>query len=187
MVTLQKHCMQTGELGQALFLCVHSYSVHNAVLGRLQLWYRGAAYSPEDVIGAAGANKVFIMLGVNDVALYGGLDKTMEYWDSFLAGITEKNPDVTVFLISTLPVYHGAEYDKWNNDIFDEHNARLQALCEEYGCVYVDLAHYFKDADNGLAEEYCSDQSCHITYPGAALWAEQLKNPENYSVDPRSF
>ena len=184
-VVLGKHAEKTGELGKALFLCEFSYSVRNAVSGYLKIWFRGEQYLPQDVLGLTGATKVFIMLGVNDVALPGGVDHTIECWAEYIMSIREKNPEIQIFIESCLPVYY--EFSERNNEILDGYNERLWELCEEMGCIYVDVAHYLKDENNKLALEYCSDMGEHITYKGAAVWAEQLKNPENYSVNPRSL
>ena len=184
-VVLGKHAEKTGELGKALFLCEFSYSVRNAVSGYLKIWYHGEQYLPQDVLGLTGATKVFTMLGVNDVALPGGVDRTLECWAEYIAAIREKNPDIQIFIESCLPVYY--EFSGRNNEMLDGYNERLRELCEETGCIYVDVAHYLKDENNKLALEYCSDMGEHITYEGAAVWAEQLKNPENYSVNPRSL
>ena len=184
-VTLGKYADRTGILGDALFLCEFSYSVHNAISGQLKIWYQNQQYAPEDVLPLTGATKVFTMLGVNDVALPGGVDKTMEYWRQYIANIREKNPDILIFIESCLPVMY--EFSGRNNDIIDDYNIRLRELCEETGCIYVDVAHYLKDEKNLLALEYCSDYGEHITYEGARVWAEQLRNPENYSVNPRTL
>ena len=184
-VTLGNYADRTGILGDALFLCEFSYSVHNAISGQLKIWYQNQQYAPEDVLPLTGATKVFTMLGVNDVALPGGVDKTMEYWRQYIANIREKNPDILIFIESCLPVMY--EFSGRNNDIIDDYNIRLRELCEETGCIYVDVAHYLKDEKNLLALEYCSDYGEHITYEGARVWAEQLRNPENYSVNPRTL
>jgi len=186
-VTLKKHCAKTGDLSDALFLCEFSYSVRNAYTGNLKIWYQTKQYAPEDVVPLTGANKLFVMLGVNDIALDGGIDKAMMCWDVFVSRIREKSPDIVFFIESSLPIYHDAEYDAWNNKLFDEYNERLRQFCEENDCVFVDIAHYFKDDRNSLAPEFCSDYFCHVTYEATAVWAEQLKNPENYSVNPRSI
>ena len=161
--------------------------MHNALSGQLKLYYRGSTYSPQEVLPLTGAKKVFIMLGVNDIALYGGLDRAIEYWEIFLTSLEEASPDAVFFIESCLPVYHEAEYEYWNNALFDDFNLLLQDLCEKHGCVYVELASYFKDKNNSLDAKYCSDKLCHLTHTGSALWVEQLKNPANYSVDPRSI
>ena len=97
-VVLGKHAEKTGELGKALFLCEFSYSVRNAVSGYLKIWFRGEQYLPQDVLGLTGATKVFIMLGVNDVALPGGVDHTIECWAEYITAIREKNPDIQIFI-----------------------------------------------------------------------------------------
>ncbi len=183
--TLEKQCIKTGDLGDVQFIVIISYSVHNAVSGEIQVWIEGKPYSLEDAVALLGANKVFIMMGVNDIALYGGVDKTMQYWETLVARIQERNPRTVLFIESCLPVTCREEYDIWNNDIIDDYNERLRALCEETGCVYVDLAHYFKDENNGMEVSLTWDYRCHVNYEGAALWIEQLRNVENYSVDPR--
>ena len=160
----------SGDLGDALFLCEFSYSVHNAYTGNLKIWYQSRQYSPADVVPLTGANKIFVMLGVNDIALYGGIDKTMLYWDDFIAKIREQSPDVVIFIESSLPIYYSAQYSAWNNDLFDEYNERLRAFCEEKDCVFVDIAHYFKNDKNSLADAYCSDYYCHVTYAATEVW-----------------
>ena len=186
-VTLERHCAKTGDLSGALFLCENSFGVRNAVSGKVKIWYQGEEYLPQDVLPLTGVKKVFAMFGINDIALYGKIDQTMERWADFVANIRSTCPDITIVVESCLPVYHTVRYDGLDNDCIDEYNRRLAAFCRENDCVYVDLAPYFKDEHNGMAAPYSSDQYIHVTYEATALWVEQLKNPANYSVDPRSF
>ena len=186
-VTLERHCAKTGDLGGALFLCDNAFGVRNAVSGKVKIWYQGEEYLPQDVLPLTGAKKVFAMFGINDIALYGKIDQTMERWADFITSLRATSPDVTIVIESCLPVYHTVHYDGLDNDCIDEYNQRLIAFCRDNDCVYVDLAPYFKDENNGMAEQYSSDQYIHVTYDATALWVEQLKNPANYSADPRSF
>ena len=184
---LQKQCLKTGDLGDVTFFVIISYSVHNAVSGQLKIWIDSKDYFPEEVAALLEARKVFFMMGLNDIGLYGGVDKTMTYWETLLDRFAQTAPGTTVFIESCLPICWYSELDYWNNEIVDEYNRRLQALCEERGCVYVDLGHYFKGEDNTLRLDLCWDARCHPNYEGAAIWIEQLRNPLNYSVDPRSI
>ena len=184
---LEKQCLKTGDLGDVTFFVIISYSAHNAVSGQLKIWIDSRDYFPEEVSAMLEARKVFFMMGLNDIALYGGVDKTMTYWETLLDRFAETSPGTTLFIESCLPICWYGELEDWNNDIVDEYNRRLQALCEERGCVYVDLAHYFKDEGNGMRMDLCWDARCHPNYEGAAIWIEQLRNPLNYSVDPRSI
>ena len=185
-VTLERHCAKTGDLSGALFLCENSFGVRNAVSGKVKIWYQGNEYFPQDVLPLTGAKKLFAMFGINDIALYGKIDQTMERWADFIANIRSTSPDITIYIESCLPVFHTIHYDGLDNDCIDEYNQRLIAFCQENDCVYVDLAHYFKDEHNGMAAQYSSDQYVHVTYDATALWVEQLKNPANYSADPRA-
>lgn len=184
---LEKQCLKTGDLGDATFFVILSYSVHNAVSGQLKIWIDSQDYFPEEAVSMLEARKVFFMLGLNDVALYGGVDKTMTFWETLLDRFEETAPGATIFIESCFPICTYSELKDWNNDIVDAYNLRLQALCEERGCVYVDLAHYLKDENNGLRLDLCWDARIHPNYDGAAIWIEQLRNPLNYSVDPRSI
>ena len=181
---LETYCYDSGDLGEVMFLCPNSYSVHNAVSGQLQVWIQGRAHSVEDAIALTGARKVFIMLGVNDVAREGGVPGTMELWQIMLDRIREKSPDVTFYIESCFPVYRYAEYLPDGNGVIDGYNEQLRQFCEDNDCVYVDIAHFFKDEFNALADIYCSDQYVHITNEAAALWASLLRDPYRYSVNP---
>ena len=87
---LETYCYHSGDLGEVMFLCPNSYSVHNAVSGQLQVWIQGQPHSVEDAIALTGAKKVFIMLGVNDVAREGGVPGTMELWQIMLDRILHR-------------------------------------------------------------------------------------------------
>ena len=184
---LEKQSEQTGGLGEALFLCEGSFGINNAVSGNVLLWYQGRAYLPQDVLPLTGANKLFIMVGANDIALYGGIDGAMEMWDVFVDNVRETCPDILIFIESMLPVWYTVTYDGLNYANILIYNERLRDFCEERDCVYVDVADYFRDEHGGMALAYSSDAYVHITYAAADLWIEQLKNPANYSADPRSF
>ena len=48
-----------------------SLGLQNTIDVRQKISYQGKQYSPEDALEAAGVNKVIVMLGFNDIALYG--------------------------------------------------------------------------------------------------------------------
>lgn len=184
---LKTQCESTGELGKAQFLYESSFNVRSAVWGYLQLKFQERFYMPRDVLPLTGAGKVFIMLGINDIGQNGGIELTMELWKELCAGILEKDPELQIFIQSCLPMYKPNEHKNVRNDRICEYNERLRAFCEEQGFVFVNLADYFRDETGGLDARFSSDLYVHINSDAAALWVEQLKNPENYSADPRSF
>ena len=186
--SLETYIEQSGDLGDCLFLCRPSYSLRSAVSNEMKLQYGGVYYPIEDAILKSGQNKVFIMLGGNDFGLLTErIQGTMEYWEIVYNRIVEKNPDVTIFIESVLPMHEKSETESFNNELIDELNLEVMDFCEEKGITYVALDKYFKDKDNTLKEEYSLDHQIHINDEGIEVWIDQLKNVDNYSSDPREI
>ena len=184
--TLQAWCTVNEAFGDAQFLAPKSYSIWKDVFPVRQIAYRAEYWTAREVIGETGAKKLFLMVGMNDIASDNGVENTMKYWDDYLAGIRESCPDVTVFIQSLVPTYKTAGSQGLGNEKVDRYNDELRSFCEENGCIYVDIASGLKDSDGNLVDAYSFDRYVHLNDDGAAVWAEQLKNPANYSVDPRS-
>lgn len=171
---LQQWNLKYGSFGSAVFLARSSLGLQNTIDGRLKLSYQGIQYSPEDALAAAGAKKLFVMLGFNDLALF-GIEGTMERWDIFLERILEKNPGIQIYIQSCTPIHQDGQGGALNNENIDLYNKTLKAYCQEKGYFYVEVAPYFKDYRNSLAPIYCSDNFMHITYDGALVWEYALK------------
>lgn len=174
---LMYYCMNNGALGNATWLCVQSYSVNNAVTGALAPTYQGVRMSPEDALAACGANKVFIMLGMNDINLIGAgsIDLAMRNWVTLLSRIRAKNPNITIYIQSATPIYYYGQTGYLTNDYMDQYNQRLQEFAWANGCYYIDVATYMKDSNNSLIPQYCSDKYVHLNYTGIAVWVNVLK------------
>lgn len=170
---LSYYAADTGALGDAQFLVRGSYSVAHALNGTMLMTYRGAQLSLPDAIAATGAKKVFLMLGMNDIAL-NGIDATMESWDTLLWAIKKVCPEVEIVIQSMTPIYTGGEKGRLTNANVDTYNRRLKDFAEEKGYGFLDVASSMKDAAGGLAESYCSDQYVHLTQAGAAAWVKVL-------------
>ena len=175
---LRNYHMSTGALGNATFLCVGSYSVNNAVTNQLYLSYQGQDMTPQDALAACGAKKVFILLGMNDIALFGenSISVAMDNWSTMLASIRQKNPGIQVYIQSGTPIYTGGEKGGLNNNRMDSYNVSLKAFAEANGCYYIDIATPLKDSTNGLAAQYCSDSYVHFTDAACKLWVDMLKS-----------
>lgn len=174
---LRNYNTTTKALGKATFLCAGSFGVRHAVdpnNDEVTLTYQGQKMTPQDALAACGAKKVFIMLGMNDIGLV-GVDKTITNWGTFIANIREKCPDIEIYIQSGTPIYIGGEKGKLTNKNMDAYNEKLKAFAEANGCYFVDVAMYVKDANGGLAKEYCSDNYVHFTTAGAACWAKVLR------------
>ncbi len=185
-VGLMRYCDEKGGLGDALFLCEVSYGIRNACSGEVKIWYQGEEYKPEEVLPLTGAAKLFVMFGTNDLDLTGGIDYAMERWEEFAAAVKAACPDIQIYVESMLPIWRYIQYTGLNNRNILLYNDRLQEFCREHGFVFVDLDDYFRDEEGGLREEFNLDFYVHVNKAAAELWVEQLKNPANYSMDPRN-
>ena len=172
---LRNYHMSTGYMGGVTFLCQGSYSVAHAVNNSMYLSYQGQDMTPQDALAACGAKKVFIQLGMNDIALW-GIDSTMNSWGKLIENIRSKNPDITIYIQSGTPIYSAGQIGDLNNKNMDAYNARLADFAQANGCNFINLAPYFKDSSNGLAAAYCSDQYVHFTDTACKLWLDLIKD-----------
>lgn len=172
-------------LGQAKFLTSGSLGSGHAVAAvsseSLHPTYRGEKRRIEDSIAVMQAKKVFIMLGMNDIALY-GIDKSLENYKELVDCIIEKNPGIQIYAQSCTPMAQGCERSMLNNRSIKKYNTALQTLCTQNGWNYVDVHSVVTDADGFLRSDYCSDPSSmgiHFTPTGCAAWVNYLLNYVN--------
>lgn len=157
----------------AKFLCQGSYSVAHAVNNTMLLSYQGENMTPQDALKACGADKVFILLGMNDIALH-GIDKTIENWGKLVANIRSTCPDIEIYIQSGTPIYLEGEVGSLTNKNMDAYNVRLLAFAQENGCYYIDVNTPFRNSNGGLAKVYCSDSYVHFTDTACKVWVDIL-------------
>ena len=170
---LRNYNTSKGVLGSTTFLCQGSYSDAHAVNNTMYMNYQGSETTPQDALAACGAKRVFILLGMNDIALH-GIDKTMENWATLISNIRGKCPNIEIYIQSGTPIYLSGEIGSLNNANMDKYNVRLQAFAAENGCTYVDVNTPFKNSSGGLAGAYCSDEYVHFTDAACQLWVKIL-------------
>lgn len=171
---LSYYAASSGKLGKAQFLTRGSYSVAHAVMDTMLLTYQGQDMAVEKAIAATGASKVFLMMGMNDIGLY-GIDATIENWGKLIERIQGNCPNVTIYIQSMTPIWTGGEKGDLNNTNMDIYNEKLKTFAKENNLDFIDVAPYMKDATGGMATRYCSDEYVHVTDLGAAAWIRVLK------------
>ena len=179
--TIEYWGLKSDDLGESIFVNMPNYSVRAAVgeVPDLFLQFRGRACMPEDVCELAGAEKLFIMLGLNDVALI-GTDETIARWSTLIDNLHGRCPDMLIVIQSCTPICYGRQYAKYNNRIIDDYNERLKALAFEKGCSYVDISSALKDENGNLKYNYSSDAYVHLMPKVGEIWADSLRDPSNY-------
>lgn len=170
---LRNYNMTTNDMGDVLFLCQGSYSVAHAVNNTMYLSYRGEDMTPQDALKASGVDKVYILLGMNDIALH-GIDTTIENWGKLVTNIRSTCPDIAIYIQSGTPIHKDGEVGSLTNENMDAYNVKLEQFAKENDCYYLDIATQYKNASNGLATAYCSDEFVHFTDLACKMWIEKL-------------
>ncbi|MGI6161062.1 MAG: GDSL-type esterase/lipase family protein [Christensenellales bacterium] len=175
----QRRAADAGYLGNAEFLVSGSLGSGNA------LWeikddsvhpaYNGEKMLLEDGVSKSGAKKLYIMLGVNDIVVY-GIGGSVENMGKLLDNIKQKSPGIEIFVQSVLPVTRNGQKDKLNNAALSEYNEGLIELCSQNGYEYLDVASVIKDAEGYLPDEYSSDDFVHLTDEACELWIDYLRD-----------
>ena len=108
-VMLEQYNSSAAALGKATFLCSVSLSQQNALSydtgsQRLPEYPKGSGQHPklEDAIAAAGAKKVYLMLGMNCIA--GGVDRACQDLVTLVGRIQAKSPDTAILIQSVTPM-----------------------------------------------------------------------------------
>lgn len=168
-------------LGKATFLTSGSLSYANSLWDvsdqSVHPTYMGEKMKLETVVGMLQPDKIYILLGTNDVALY-GVDATINNADLEISRLLEASPNSKIIIQSVTPKYisEATSNDLDNGDI-DQLNEALKAFAQEKGYVYLDIAQQFKDENGCLGEEYCSDKDnmgIHFTSKAYDMWIEYL-------------
>lgn len=159
------------------FLAVGSYSAGNALKpvkgDNVHPKYKGKKYQVWDAVSLMDCKRVFILLGMNDIALL-GLEGARDAYKEVIDKIVEKSPDVEITVISVTYTLKGEGTKGLNNDNIAKYNVLLQEMAKENGWEYLDLCTPVSDGKGNLAEGYCSDGFVHLSKSAYARWEKEL-------------
>ncbi len=167
-------------LGTARFLAgvslnarIASCDSRNA--GGVALKYRGRTVSVSEGLLLMEAKRVFILLGVNDLAgKYP--DETIGYYETLIDILEEKCGDLEIVVQGVLPVSQafckkrGLSIADWN-----AFNQRLEAMCSERGVLFLDFSAELMDEEGYLSDTLSSDGMFHLNEAANAIWLRALR------------
>ena len=178
---LSRYCLQNKQaLHGAKIFGVPLYSVYSAIStvggeNVISITYQGEKMRPEDVLAAIKPKRVFIMLGLNEIGVSGGVNWTINNYGKLIKNIRSKCPDIEIFIQSVSPIWIGGEKYGLTVERIDQFNVKLEQFCKDNGCYYINVAQVLKDENGGLKTEYCSDKYIHLTTAGIEAWIAYLK------------
>ncbi len=178
----------TGDLGDAQFLCAGSLGYTNALWDidhedNVHPMYEGQQYTVDEGAKLIAPKKIFVMLGMNDIGLY-GVDGAIESMKELTGKIKNNCPDSVIYIESVTPMIAGYSLGDLNNTSIAEFDEKLKTVCAENGFKYMDVASAVSDENGDLIYEYCSDiptddnpngMGLHFTEEGCKAWADYLK------------
>lgn len=166
--------------GKAQFLAAGSMGSGNALKplssSSIHPPYNGNKALLEDNVAAMGAKKVYIMLGMNDIALY-GIDGAVANMSKLLANIKAKSPNAVFYVQSATPIIKEKQMAKLNNPNLAAYNTELSEMCKEKGYYFIDIASVMRDSSGNLTKEYCSDPDnlgIHFTDKACQVWIDYI-------------
>ncbi len=171
-------------LSKAQFFCAGSLGYASSLWDKdaedaVHPYYQGKVELAEDSVKLTGAKKAFIMLGMNDVGLYGA-DGAIDYCSQLVERLRKKSPKNTVIYLQTVtPILKGKERGDLTNEHIQEFNRLLEDFCAENNCKFLDIYSVMEDENGYLKSEYCGDpeaQGIHFTDAACRLWVEYLKD-----------
>lgn len=129
-----------------------------------------------DTIVKRNPDKIYILLGSNDL-LYGMDSKkfSSEYVE-FIHHIKDKLPDSKIYIQSIFPVSKDVENEKpmLSNSRIDEFNTELKSMADQQGISYINVEKLLKDDMGIINEDYTSD-GIHVKYKVYSIWLDYVK------------
>ncbi len=169
-------------LGNAQFLTEGSLGSGNA------LWYvsdasRHPKYNGQKMllresVPLTGAKKMYIMLGMNDIGVY-GVSGAVANLVTLVNAIRANAPDIQVFIQSMTPTTSTSYLCRNKHTIENiiSYNKALLQACLDNGWYFVNVASAMYDEYGYLRMDYCSDpgnMGIHFSNAGCAAWVEYL-------------
>ena len=171
-----------GALGNAEFLCAGSLGYNNALWDidhpdNVHPLYKGRKVTVDDGLAKIGRNKIIIMLGMNDIGLY-GVSGAIDGMKKLTDRIEAKCPDAQIYIESVTPMLEECQLRDLNNTTIRQFDEQVERVCNQKGYIYLDIASAVDDGYGNLISGYCSDPGAmglHFSDAGCAAWVERLK------------
>jgi len=134
-----------------------------------------------DEVTESNPSKVFIMIGINDLARGKSKKEILDNYKIIVDRIIQASPKTEIYIESILPV--NEKYGRFKNhyskaDSIVSLNNNLENLAKEKGQTYVDLYSSFVDNNGKLKDEFTED-GLHINGDGYQLWKSLVEKYVN--------
>lgn len=174
---MMQHEARNNGLGNILFLARGGVSIMGFIKGNKNIVYQAQEMPLEDIVEKAGLERMYFLMGSNDIAAEYTMDVMMDNWSTILDRIREKSPHVEIVLISSLPRYEERPYDQTEdsyNPKTQAYNGALEQLAKEKGCLYLDMCPYVED-HWGRLSPMCKIDDTHLNEEACMNWMKLMR------------
>lgn len=122
--------------------------------------------------------KIFLLIGINDVARGFSVDSIVGNIGLIIDKIRKESPATRLYLQSLLPVtdhYHLFEGHTSRGALVPQINERIKQLAEGNGITYIDLYARFVDPSTGKMNTSYTNDGLHLLGKGYVVWRDLVK------------
>lgn len=127
-----------------------------------------------DYILAGEPQKIFLMIGINDIATDVPIDTIAANIEQTIQIVQNKSKSIRLFLQSVLPV--NPDFDMFHKhmkpDKIKELNNRIIQLAEDYGVTYIDLYSHFVETGTDKMNPAYTNDGLHLMGKGYLHWRD---------------
>ncbi|MBL1213028.1 MAG: hypothetical protein HND52_06710 [Ignavibacteriae bacterium] len=123
-------------------------------------------------------DKIFIMIGVNDLRHDVSIEDILKNYQSILEKIKSDSPQTKIYIQSVLPVNELIGKPKTTSEEIIKLNIKIENLAGEYRIPFVNVFASLADEDSRLDEKY-SEDGLHINGDGYSVWKSIIEKYVN--------
>ena len=184
---LFQHESKTNYLGNMTFLARGGVSMNGFVRRFKNIYYKGKERHLEDAIRDSQVERVYFLMGSNDIIAPTQRPFVWDNWNIMLERIRAERPDIEIVLMSCIPLYgddKAAQAEKFieYNTLSTQYTADLKQFAEDNGCMWLDLNYYVID-HNGRMPQIYNQGEYHMNQEGCYNWMKILRYYAQYELE----
>ena len=118
--------------------------------------------------------KVFLMIGINDLGRGESVSEITSNYDKILERLTKNVPNSEVFVQSVLPISKQKLNTQISNEKVRSLNKEIKQLSQKYNLNYIDLYSLMISEDDQLISDVTTD-GIHLNGSGYEIWRNAIQ------------
>ncbi len=118
--------------------------------------------------------KVFLMIGINDLGRGESVSEITSNYDKILERLTKNVPNSEVFVQSVLPISKQKLNTQISNEKVRSLNKEIKQLSQKYNLIYIDLYSLMISEDDQLISGLTND-GIHLNGSGYEIWRNAIQ------------